>query len=278
MRKKRLLSILLCGVLSMNMLPAAAQAAESKTPVVDIEVNGEKLSETNRYEVNCGEGTARYDVEEQKLILENAEITKCNLSKRLLSANQDLTIQLIGTNRIENEAGVEGTQGIMNWGNLIFTGEGTLTVKGGANSIWSTGDVTIDQTTLTVNGAIQSTGIEAANVYVKNGSELTVTCESQAIGQPIQASENVSIQDSTVTAISYSDSQSAVYCDDFQISGGTVVLKGGTQGNGVYANSIQIKDKAVLRSESGYPALYSTGNAAVEDATVEALSTTGTAV
>ncbi len=70
--KNKLLGLLLCGLLCIGLFPAQVFAAGVNEGII---VNGVDITTAQDYTVVCGEGKAIYNPQEQKLTLDNAEIT-----------------------------------------------------------------------------------------------------------------------------------------------------------------------------------------------------------
>lgn len=116
--KRKLSGLLLCGALCTGLMPLTALAEE--TPAIWIQ--GVNILADEDHRVDCGDGFASYDSDSGVLTLNNAAITKPsvgqdpsdikNNSAIVCDYGTDLTLHLVGTNTIPEEAGLAG----------IFTG------------------------------------------------------------------------------------------------------------------------------------------------------------
>lgn len=177
---------------AMVMLPATAFA---DTTQYDLFVNGEQFT-NERLTIECGEGTATYDPATQTLALNNASITNAadyGGIKSKLTGN--LTITLQGSNCIT----FDNNMGIMASGNVAIQGPGSLAINVTGETmdgISVTGDVSVRGTSLAVNApggvgiasngtvsidnahvtsAALYAGIDAINLFIKNGSVVDIS-------------------------------------------------------------------------------------------------------
>ncbi len=124
--RRRILSLFLCFIMCLPMMPSAAIAAI--TPY-EVWVNGEQFN-SEKLTIQCGSGTATLDVTKgpYMLTLDNAEITKGGDSDSAsIKSNESLNINVVGTNKVTSDTDT----GIDVNGNLAILGTGELIVNGG---------------------------------------------------------------------------------------------------------------------------------------------------
>ena len=131
----------------------------------EIYVNGEQFT-SEKTTINCGDGTATFDISTNTLILNNATITKrygCQYAV-INSEISNLTIQLIGNNVIDGNEGAYDGIGAAGGSNVVIVGDGNLTMKDvyygtyiGDYSVPG-GNLKINNTTINIENA-QATGI-----------------------------------------------------------------------------------------------------------------------
>ncbi|MGM9879307.1 MAG: InlB B-repeat-containing protein [Bacilli bacterium] len=130
-----------------------------------IYVNGEQFT-SEKTTINCGDGTAKFDISTNTLILENATITNVYGYQYAVinSEISNLTIQLIGNNVIDGNEGSYDGIGADAGSNVVIVGDGNLTMK---NVYYGTyigdysvpgGDLKINNTTINIENAY-ATGI-----------------------------------------------------------------------------------------------------------------------
>lgn len=131
----------------------------------EVYVNGEQFT-SEKTTINCGDGTATFDISTNTLILNNATITKTYGSQYAVinSEISDLTIQLIGNNVIDGNSGAYDGIGAAGGSNVVITGDGNLTMKdvyyGTYIGYYSVpgGNLKINNTSINIENA-QATGI-----------------------------------------------------------------------------------------------------------------------
>ena len=131
----------------------------------EIYVNGEQFT-PEKTTINCGDGTATFDISTNTLILNNATINKrygCQYAV-INSEISNLTIQLIGNNVIDGNKGEYDGIGADGGSNVVIVGNGNLTMKDvyygtyiGDYSVPG-GNLKINNTTINIENA-QATGI-----------------------------------------------------------------------------------------------------------------------
>ena len=135
MKKKtnRLLSILLCCVMLISLLPTAA-LADSYPGAANVSIGGTsfdanayyKNGDTTSFSGTAGDYNAWYEAATGTLHLNNFT----GSGKINCSSAGDLTIDLTGTNTLTVTLAENGdNQAINSYGSIIFTGSGSLTVN-----------------------------------------------------------------------------------------------------------------------------------------------------
>lgn len=160
--KRRGLSLLLCGLLAMVLLPAAVLAGGDS---YDLWVNGRQVTKDNAADVLNDGGTVSYDAANNVLTLHDANLGAGTHSGRSISAaifaDQSigtLKIRPEGTNTINCTVFGSLTAGIYGYGNLVFDGPGSLEIYAlslgsEANAVYAhTGNVTISSGTYSFEG------------------------------------------------------------------------------------------------------------------------------
>ena len=131
----------------------------------EIYVNGEQFT-SEKTTINCGDGTATFDISTNTLILNNATITKrYGYQYAVINSEiSNLTIQLIGNNVIDGNKGEYDGIGAEGGSNVVIVGDGNLTMKDvyygtyiGDYSVPG-GNLKINNTTINIENA-QATGI-----------------------------------------------------------------------------------------------------------------------
>ncbi|MGN0504697.1 MAG: InlB B-repeat-containing protein [Ruminococcus sp.] len=130
-----------------------------------IYVNGEQFT-SEKTTINCGDGTATFDISTNTLILNNATITKrYGWQYAVINSEiSNLTIQLIGNNVIDGNKGEYDGIDANGGSNVVIVGDGNLTMKDvyygtyiGDYSVPG-GNLKINNTTINIENA-QATGI-----------------------------------------------------------------------------------------------------------------------
>lgn len=130
-----------------------------------IYVNGEQFT-SEKTTINCGDGTATFDISTNTLILNNATITKrYGYQYAVINSEiSNLTIQLIGNNVIDGNKGEYDGIGAEGGSNVVIVGDGNLTMKDvyygtyiGDYSVPG-GNLKINNTTINIENT-QATGI-----------------------------------------------------------------------------------------------------------------------
>ena len=158
---KLFLGIVIIAVAMFMFMPINVFA----TTDYEIYVNGEQFT-SEKTTINCGDGTATFDISTNTLILNNATITKMYGYQYAVinSEISNLTIQLIGNNVIDGNKGEYDGIGAEGGSNVVIVGDGNLTMKDvyygtyiGDYSVPG-GNLKINNTTINIENA-QATGI-----------------------------------------------------------------------------------------------------------------------
>lgn len=294
--KKKLLTIFICLVMAVGLLPTVAFAAEN----YDLHVDGEQFT-SEKLSIACGEGTASYDPHTKTLTLHNATINKDITANYGIKASitDRLKIRLTGANTItRTDSG--GGAGIHSDNAVEIIGNGTLTinVKGdtydgisaGADVkisdkakviINSEGGLGIAGRLVEIDGAtVNSTGlyagIDAHRLKIVNGADVTLKATQDGrngayIWKDQEGnSGDIELAASKVKATSFYPSLYA---------GGKLTVNGGEVKCTSTANSaiwtqgdILIKGGAKVMTEGKYP-MGGNGTFTVEEAEVDAKNT-----
>ena len=158
---KLFLGIVIIAVAMFIIMPINVFA----TTDYEIYVNGEQFT-SEKTTINCGDGTATFDISTNTLILNNATITKrYGYQYAVINSEiSNLTIQLIGNNVIDGNKGEYDGIGADGGRNVVIVGDGNLTIKDvyygtyiGDYSVPG-GNLKINNTTINIENA-QATGI-----------------------------------------------------------------------------------------------------------------------
>ena len=220
---KHRLKGLLALVLSLVMVFALATNAWAAVKIGGIEL-------TSGVAFDGAQGTATYDDTTKTLTLNGFE-HEC--SGNGIESNENLTLQLLGDNKVESNSGGAGI--FVDGGTLTIDGTGSLTASGTGSGIYA-GNVTIESGKVTATGT-NGDGISASVKVTISGGNVTATGTGDD-GRGISAYD-VSIENATVTAAgSATDdgSGNVTYGGEYGIysshtgnsSGGEVVIKNST--------------------------------------------------
>ena len=158
---KLFLGIVIIAVAMFMFMPINVFA----TTDYEIYVNGEQFT-SEKTTIDCGDGTATFDISTNTLILNNATITKrYGWQYAVINSEiSNLTIQLIGNNVIDGNKGEYDGIGAEGGSNVVIVGDGNLTIKDvyygtyiGDYSVPG-GNLKINNTTINIENA-QATGI-----------------------------------------------------------------------------------------------------------------------
>ena len=158
---KLFLGIVIIAVAMFIIMPINVFA----TTDYEIYVNGEQFT-SEKTTINCGDGTATFDISTNTLILNNATITKrYGYQYAVINSEiSNLTIELIGNNVIDGNKGEYDGIGAEGGSNVVIVGDGNLTIKdvyyGTYIGDYSApgGNLKINNTTINIESA-QATGI-----------------------------------------------------------------------------------------------------------------------
>jgi len=228
---KHRLKGLLALVLSLVMVFALATNAWAAVKIGGIEL-------TSGVAFDGAQGTATYDDTTKTLTLNGFE-HEC--SGNGIESNENLTLQLLGDNKVESNSGGAGI--FVDGGTLTIDGTGSLTASGTGSGIYA-GNVTIESGKVTATGT-NGDGISASvKVTISGGN---VTAEGGWDG--IYAGDTVSISDGEVNAKGVYDG--IIASDKVTISGGNVTATGtGDDGRGISAYDVSIENATVTAAGS----------------------------
>lgn len=118
---KLFLGIVIIAVAMFIIMPINVFA----TTDYEIYVNGEQFT-AEKTTINCGDGTATFDISTNTLILNNATITKrYGYQYAVINSEiSNLTIQLIGNNVIDGNKGEYDGIGADGGSNVVIVGDG----------------------------------------------------------------------------------------------------------------------------------------------------------
>ena len=255
---KHRLKGLLALVLSLTMVFALATNAWATVTVGGVEM-GDGITTTYYYNGTNGAQGSTSDTDTgnwnakveringvQTLTLNGANISDTYYGSAI-SANGDLTINLIGDNTVtHNDSG--GIAAIHVDGDLTIKegrDDGSLTASDtGTNSdgILASGKVTIESGNVTAEGGCN--GIYAGETVTISGGKVTAEGSDGGI-----SAADVSISGGEVNATG-TDGNGIFASDEVTISGGNVTATG-TNGDGIYANNITITGGTVNATGSG---------------------------
>ena len=205
--KKRFMRILLCLVLAISLVPAAALAAPTDYKVW---VNGEQFT-SEHLTIACGSGTASYDPAARNITLNGASITPggpgpegYGLYIEGDGSGQKTTVTLTG----ENSITAFGTFGIYSETELEVTGGGSFTMEHVSNGIVSLKGVCVSGTgTQVVVRDGTNSGINALSGAVQvNGAKVTIGAKT-----PIKAVDMIVSQGALLDVTQSGEGDYAVY-------------------------------------------------------------------
>ena len=205
--KKRFMRILLCLVLAISLVPAAALAAPTN---YNVWVNGEQFT-SEHLTIACGSGTASYDPAARSITLNGASITPggpgpegYGLYIEDDGSGQKTTVTLTG----ESSITAFGTFGIYSETELEVTGGGSFTMENVSNGIVSLKGVCVSGsgTQVVVRDGTNS-GINALSGAVQvNGAKVTIGAKT-----PIKAVEMTVSQGALLDVTQSGEGDYAVY-------------------------------------------------------------------
>lgn len=183
---KKLLSLMLACMLMMTLMPAVALAADPDW----LWVNGVDIITAPGNTVACGAGTAVYNAGTHTLTLSNTTIDAgpdigINIGRYF--DDKELTVKLIGANKIEQNAGTHIFWGIHCGGMLSIEGPGSIEINtkdysnAGTIGIFTGKGCNISGATITMSGepAVDAFSY-SAGIYVDAGG-MDVTCTDATI-------------------------------------------------------------------------------------------------
>ena len=239
--KKRFMRILLCLVLAISLVPAAALAAPTN---YNVWVNGEQFT-SEHLTIACGSGTASYDPAARSITLNGASITPggpgpegYGLYIEDDGSGQKTTVTLTG----ESSITAFGTFGIYSETELEVTGGGSFIMENVSNGIVSLKGVCVSGSGTQVvvrDGTIS--GINALSGAVQvNGAKVTISAKT-----PIKAVEMTVSQGALLDVTHSGESDCAVY-----------IAKDAT---GTGSGNIRIADNSTVSVKSEKSGVLATG-------------------
>lgn len=295
---RRAAALLLCFCLMLPFLPAVpAFAADPELWVNNVNILEWKDS---GYTVPCGSGTAVYDPDTNTLTLTDATIDDGvgpnKRSNAIYSNVGDLTIELVGENKIENFlGGIASSDQNPIPGNLIIQGEGKLTVVNNTAGlvegvVWKVGGALLDECTLSVPSVIVKNG----TLKVQNNSDITLEAKKESYsfeGEDIEISDStvksrqgywnshrtLVIRNSHVNIDDKNENAAAVISSNGKISvcDGSVAVIKGASGNALWSSDsiviegekTEVVAESIGEDESGfvYPPVYADGTISILD-------------
>ena len=177
--KKMIVPILMGALMAFAILPMTAGKAYAED--YELYVGGTPVTSDNASDI-LGDRTAGYDAESKTLTLNGVTIPEDNTTG-ILSKIPDLKIEVHGENKLSGQdIGIYSPLQ-----NLTITGEGSLEAEGLRYGIYSYGDITITDATVSATGTgndsigIEATGeikIEGRSKVQAKGSYYAIVCDS----------------------------------------------------------------------------------------------------
>ena len=274
MKIKRWISVLLCMLLCVGMIPTTELAASPIT----LYVNGTNILNEADNTVACGEGTAVYDKATNTLTLTNATIEGDFDGSAAIYSHGDVTIRLVGTNTITS-----GYFGVIAQNNGVLTigGSGTLIIASDNDCLRAT-DIVIgivgedDAPVIKATARQDNTGLYAVKTLtIQNDADVTVNSN----GTAICSEKGIQIVDSSVFATANGDGVNTIASyGDISINNSEVEAKGtsSTAYPALFADGdISIDNQSKLTAESaGMRGIYTENSMTVTDSTVTASGAT----
>ena len=254
--KKKLLTIFICLVMAVGLLPTVAFAAEN----YDLYVDGEQFT-SEKLSIACGEGTASYDPHTKTLTLHNATINKDIKANYGIKASipDRLKIRLTGVNTI-TRTDIGGGAGIHSDKAVEIIGDGTLTinVQGDTYDGISAGaDVKISDKANVIINAEGGLGIVGRLVEIDGA-----TVDSTGLYAGIDAHRLKFVNGADVTLKATQDGRNGAYIwKDQEGNGGDIELAA-----------------SKVKATSYYPGLYAAGDLTVNGGEVNCTSTADGAI
>lgn len=256
MKVKRWLSMFLCVLMYISVMPTMVYAAEQMT----VRLNGQEL--ISGQEVRCGEGTIEYDSTSNTLTLDNATISESSTQSVLIIQGQgeiaNVTIKLLGNNKISSTSENQFPIAIVDANVTIQgTNAATLTLESNSDSLNSTCtdddsycNLTIDGCTVNITshnwGGISTGG---GSIFIKNNADVTVNSYKCAIW----SANGTQIDNSSVYTTANGDGVNTLASNgDISVSNSKVEVNG--------------------TSSAAYPAIYAAGDINIDKSTVTSQS------
>lgn len=319
MRKRNYLSWALALLLLMGLIfPATVFAAGPQ----QLWVNGVDILTQPDNTLICGAGTASYSPSEHVLILNNATIQtgyhNTGICAGSYFSDKELTLRLVGDNKIISAAGTELRQGIYTFGKLRMEGEGKLeivTAMPGTSDlitgIYAWRGLHISDTSITLRDTASDTFQNNSSGIDVNAVDGVFLCEKDAeinisgyqVGVNVP-SGHIDIADSDISIDNANRGlNGGLEIDHFRILNSTVSCRTSGENGVAMANgfdiliensnvtlvsekanaifsgaSLTIKNNSKIDATGGWPALYGTVSIVIDDSKVKAVSTADSAI
>lgn len=273
MKSKRWISVLVCMLLCIGMLPVTAFAAD-----YNVTVNGVAITQSNAADV-LGDGTVSYEDTTNTLILDGASLTQIQNN-----TGEPFTIKASGTNTVAITSGT--TNLIESNAPLTITGDAqaTLTLSGvNPNSyiscIKAQGSVTVEIITLVLTNSSNAGILTTGDITVQKGATVKGDTGYMFYATASGAGK-LTVTDSTVIAPLDGTSVSgwmSAWVNEMAFSNATVDI---VAPNGIYATGdIVIYNQSDVKvtadgTATPYPAIFAGGSMTITDSEVEAESNT----
>lgn len=172
--RSRALTALLSLMLIIGLLTTTVFMVDAAVVIpTTVQVNGVDILKAPNHTVQCGNGTATYDLSSNTLTLDHADITTANSNNSGIYADGDLIIVLEADNTIASFwAGIQ----VENGGSVSLSGNGSLTVE----NAWAYGitadmnvSISADVNKLYVSSEVQALR-SAKNGTITIGNELLI--------------------------------------------------------------------------------------------------------
>ena len=191
--RKRILSLLLCAVMIVGLMPMSVSALEEEQYPY---VAGTQITPENASNV-LGDGKVSYDTEENVLTLKNATITADNEPYGIY-AEGDLLIELVGENKITSSEVSD-----QNICAAIYSKNGNIRIFAGDNS---------DDAVLTAVASLQNSetdyssyGIYGKDIFVEDGVKVIAESGDASLQSGFKScgisGDAISITNATVNAV-----------------------------------------------------------------------------
>lgn len=237
--------LFLTMLLSMTEMKTVFAAGAGTIPT-EIWINGVNILQESDKTLECGGGTAVYEENSNRLILNAVEIDTVYQNQSTgIFADGDLNIVVNGECSI-TEVGI----GILAMGVLDISGEGSLIIKA------------------------KDAGVQARDISLANAA-ITVSCQYNSLRA---AGGAIMVAGGDITAVS-TGNYPALWADtNLTITGGKVnAVSSGSNGMGA-GGSLSISGAADVTAEGFYPGLFATGGISISGGKVNATGTSDSGI